>query len=48
MIVAIFFILDQDNKESFLKKRFLLTDFKSDIVLKMPFLTTMNNADIDF
>ena len=47
IIVFPFSILDKDNKESFFKESFLLTDVNLNIVFEMFFLT-MSNADIDF
>ena len=47
MIVSTFFVLDQDEKERFFEKSFLLADVKLNIVLRMLFFI-MNNADIDF
>ncbi len=47
MVVSTFSILDKDSRERFFEKSFLLANVKSDVVLKMSFLT-MSNADVDF
>ncbi len=47
MVVFTFSVSDKDGREKFFEENFLLADVRSDIVLKMSFLT-MSNADIDF
>ncbi len=47
MVVSTFSVLDKNDKERFFKESFLLTEIKSDMVLRMTFLT-MSNADINF
>ncbi len=47
MVVFTFSILDKDDKERFFEESFLLANVKSDIVLRIPFLT-MSNSDVDF
>ncbi len=47
MVVSIFFVLDKDDREKFFEESFLLADIKSDVVLRMLFLT-MSNVSIDF
>ena len=42
-----FSILNNDNRERFFEKSFLLADVKLDIILKMSFLI-MTNVDINF
>ncbi len=46
-MIFIFSMLDEDNRERFFEKSFLLVDVKPDIVLEISFLT-MHNANIDF
>ena len=47
MVVSTFFISDKDGKERFFEENFLLADVKSNIIIRMFFLT-LNNADVDF
>ncbi len=47
MVVSTFSVLDNDNKERFLKESFLLADVIPDVVLEILFLT-MSNANVDF
>ncbi len=47
IVVSLFFMSNQNGKEKFFQKSFLLVNVKQDVVLEMLFLT-MNNVDIDF
>ena len=47
IVVSTFSMVNKDDKEGLFEESFLLADVKSDIVLRMPFLT-INNADVDF
>ncbi len=47
IVVSTFSVLDKDGRKKIFEESFLLANVKSDIVLRMLFLT-MNNIDIDF
>ncbi len=47
MVFFTFTVSDKDGRERFFEESFLLTDVRSEIVLRIPFLT-MSNADINF
>ncbi len=47
MVVSIFSVSDKEGRERFFEKIFLITDVKSDVVLRMPFLT-ISNTDVNF
>ncbi len=47
IVVSTFSVSDKDGRERFFEESFLLTDVKSDIVLRMPVLS-ISNADVNF
>ena len=47
MVVFTFSVSDKDDRERFFEESFLLNEVKTEIVLKMLFLT-MSNVDVDF
>ncbi len=47
IVVFTFSVSDKEGRERFFEENFLLADIKSDIVLKISFLT-MSNTDVDF
>ncbi len=47
IIISTFSILDKDGRERYFENSFLLANVKSDVVLRMLFLT-IRNANIDF
>ncbi len=47
MVVSAFSMSDKDGRKRFFEESFLLADVRSDIVLRMSFIT-MSNADVNF